>query len=170
MSGSAATWDRGVNTPFPLCPNHTGLSSRGAAADASTRATMCSIFGAIGVLSDYKNRPASFDNAWQRFRLMQQSDGSHALLTSNGVNYVTAVQGGGLASGGITTDDLVTDRTQVQAWEKFRFVEHGSCTYVIQTATGHYLGKKTATTGIGLFATNITDINKATKFRVSMVF
>ncbi len=128
------------------------------------------IFGAIGVLSDYKNRPASFDNAWQRFRLMQQSDGSHALLTSNGVNYVTAVQGGGLASGGITTDDLVTDRTQVQAWEKFRFVEHGSCTYVIQTATGHYLGKKTATTGIGLFATNITDINKATKFRLSMVF
>jgi len=83
---------------------------------------------------------------------------------------VTAVKGGGLASGGITTDDLVTDRTQVQAWEKFRFVEHGSCTYVIQTATGHYLGKKTATTGIGLFATNITDINKATKFRLSMVF
>ena len=128
------------------------------------------IFGAIGVLSDYKNRPTPFDNAWQRFRLMQQSDGSHALLTSNGVNYVTAVQGGGLASGGITTDDLVTDRTQVQAWEKFRFVEHGSCTYVIQTATGHYLGKKTATTGIGLFATNITDINQATKFRLSMVF
>lgn len=128
------------------------------------------IFGAIGVLSDYKNRPATFDNRWQRFRLMRQSDGSYGLLTSNGVNYVTAVQGGGLASGGITTDDLVTDRTQVQAWEKFRLVEHGSCTYVIQTSSGHYLGKKTATTGIGLFSTNVSDINSATKFRLAMVF
>ena len=122
------------------------------------------------MLGDYKNRPTPFDNRWQRFRLMKQSDGSYGLLTSNGVNYVTAVQGGGLASGGITTDNLVTDRTQVQAWEKFRLVEHGSCTYVIQTPSGHYLGKKTATTGIGLFATNVSDINSATKFRLAMVF
>ena len=128
------------------------------------------IFGAIGVLSDYTKRPASFDNKWQRFRLMRQSDGSYALLTSNGVNYVTAVQGRGLPAGGITSDDLVTDRTQVQAWEKFRFIEHGNCTYVIQTATGHFLGKNTASTGIGLFSTNVSDINQATKFRLGMVF
>jgi len=128
------------------------------------------IFGALGVLSDYKLRPASFDNRWQQFLFMRQNDGSYALRTSNGVNYVTAVQGGGLASGAITTDNLVTDRTQVQAWEKFRFVEHGSCTYVIQTASGHYLGKKTATTGIGKFATNVIDINQATKFRLGVLF
>lgn len=128
------------------------------------------IFGALGLLSDYKLHPIPFDNAWQRFRLIRQSDGSYALQTSNGVNYVTAIKGGGQAAGGITTDNLVTDRTQVQAWEKFRFVEHGSCTYVIQTASGHYLGKKTATTGIGKFATNISDINQATKFRLGVQF
>jgi len=128
------------------------------------------IFGALGVLSDYKLRPASFDNRWQRFLFMRQNDGSYALRTSNGVNYLTAIQGGGLASGAITTDNLVTDRTQVQSWEKFRFVEHGSCTYVIQTASGHYLGKKTATTGIGKFATNVSDINQATKFRLGVQF
>ncbi len=128
------------------------------------------IFGALRVLNDYKNRPIPFENRWQRFLFMRQSDGSYGLRTSNGVNYVTAIQGGGLAAGGITTDNLVTDRTQVQAWEKFRFIEHGSCTYVIQTASGHYLGKKTASTGIGHFATNVTDINQATKFRLGAQF
>lgn len=128
------------------------------------------IFGALGVLSDYKKRPTDFDNRWQQFLFMRQADGSYALRTSNNVNYVTAVQGGGLATGGITTDNLVTDRTQVQAWEKFRFVEHGSCTYVIQTASGHFLGKKTATTGIGKFATNVSDINQAAKFRLGVLF
>ena len=128
------------------------------------------IFGALGVLNDYRNRPASFDNRWQQFLFMRQNDGSYALRTSNGANYVTALKGGGQASGGITWDNLVTDRTQVQAWEKFRFIEHGSCTYVIQTASGHYLGKKTATTGIGKFATNVSDINQATKFRLGVLF
>jgi hypothetical protein len=128
------------------------------------------IFGAIGVLSDYQKKPAPFDNSWQRFRFMRQGDGSYALLTSNGTNYVTAIQGGGLAAGGITSDNLVTDRTQVQAWEKFRFIEYGSCTYVIQTASGHYLGKKTASTGIGLFSTNVSDINQATKFLLGVLF
>lgn len=128
------------------------------------------IFGALGVLSDYKKHPIPFDNNWQRFRLLRQGDGSYALQTSNGVNYVTAVKGGGQASGGITWDSLVTDRTQVQAWEKFRFVEQGNCTYAIQTSSGHYLGKKTATTGIGKFATNISDINQATKFRLGVQF
>lgn len=128
------------------------------------------IFGAIGVLSDYKNRPVPFDNSWQRFLFLRQNDGSYALRTSNGVNFLTAIQGGGLASGGITTDNLVTDRTQVQAWEKFRFIENGNCTYVIQTSSGHYLGKKTATTGIGKYATNVSDINQATKFRLGVLF
>jgi hypothetical protein len=128
------------------------------------------IFGTLGLLSDYKLHPIPFDNAWQRFLFMRQSDGSYALRTSNGVNYVTAIQGGGLASGAITTDNLVTDRTQVQAWEKFRFIERGSCVYVIQTASGHYLGKKTASTGIGKFATNVSDINQATKFLLGVLF
>jgi hypothetical protein len=130
------------------------------------------VAGAIGVLSDYKLHPVPFDNNWQKFRLMRQSDGSYGLLTSNGVNYVTAIQGGGLASGTITYDDLVTDRTQVQAWEKFKFVDLGDCSYAIQTVSGNYLGKSTAAPGtaVGAFSTNVSDIKNATKFRLSMVF
>jgi hypothetical protein len=128
--------------------------------------------GAIGVLTDYNLRPAPFDNNWQKFRLIRQNDGSYGLLTSNGVNYVTAIQGGGLASGTKTYDDLVTDRTQVQAWEKFRFVDLGDCSYAIQTVSGNYLGKSTAAPGtaLGVFSTNVSDIRNATKFRLSVVF
>jgi len=137
-------------------------------------ATEAGVFatGALGVLDDYNLRPTPFDNNWQRFRLIRQSDGSYALQTSNGINYVTAIQGGGLASGTRFWDDLVTDRTQVQAWEKFRLVEVGSCTYVIQTVSGYYLGKTTAAPGtaLGVFSTNVSDINSATKFRLLMVF
>jgi hypothetical protein len=130
------------------------------------------VAGAIGVLNDYTKRPAPFDNNWQRFRLIRQGDGSYAIQTSNGVNYITAIQGGGLPSGTISWDDLVTDRTQVQAWEKFRFVDQGNCTYVIQTSNGHYLGKSTAAPGtaLGVFSTNVSDIKNATKFRLGMVF
>lgn len=137
-------------------------------------ATEAGVFatGALGVLDDYNLRPTPFDNNWQRFRLIRQSDGSYALQTSNGINYVTAIQGGGLASGTRFWDDLVTDRTQVQAWEKFRLVEVGSCTYVIQTVSGYYVGKTTAAPGtaLGVFSTNVSDINSATKFRLLMVF
>ena len=48
------------------------------------------VSGAIGLLTDYTLRPVPFDNNWQKFRLIQQSDGSYALQTSNGINYVTA--------------------------------------------------------------------------------
>jgi len=130
------------------------------------------VTGAIGILSDYNGRPQPFENAWQRFKLIRQGDGSYALQTSNGINYVTAVKGGGLPHGTISYDSLVTDRTQVQAWETFKFVEHGACTYVIQTVGGYYLGKSTAAPGtaLGWFATNVQDINAATKFRLLMVF
>ena len=69
-------------------------------------------------------------------------------------------------------DDLVTDRTQVQAWEKFRFIDQGDCSYVIQTVSGHYLGKSTVAPGtaLGVFSTNVTDIRSATRFRLAMVF
>jgi hypothetical protein len=153
-----------VSTPYGF------VFAYGGGGRVSTQAGVV-VAGALGVLSDYNLRPAPFDNSWQRFRLMRQSDGSYALQTSNGMNYVTAIQGGGLASGTKTYDDLVTDRTQVQAWEKFRFVEQGDCSYVIQTVSGKYLGKSTAAPGtaLGAFSTNAIDIPSATKFRLSMV-
>jgi hypothetical protein len=131
------------------------------------------VTGAIGTLADYARRPVPFDNDWQKFKLIQQSDGSYALQTSNGINYVTAIRGGGLSSGGSFYDNLVTDRTQVQAWERFRFVDQGDCTYAIQTVSGYYLGRRTSTasqTGLGAFSTDVSDIKDAIKFRLVMSF
>jgi hypothetical protein len=67
---------------------------------------------------------------WQdgaQLRFVRQGDGSFALQTPNGLNYLRAIQGGRLASG----DNLATDRTQVQAWEKFQVTDDGHCMYTI---------------------------------------
>lgn len=90
--------------------------------------------------------------ATAKFRLSRQSDGQYALQTPNRVNYVTAIQGGGLASGTKDWDNLVTDRTQVQAWEKFRIVDRGDCTYTIQTTNNWFI----ATSGARI-STRISD-------------
>jgi hypothetical protein len=74
-----------------------------------------------------------------QFTLIQLADGSYALQTPSG-NYVTAVSGGGLAHG----DNLHTDATQIQAWEKFKIVDVGDATYTIQTVSGFYLAVNTA--------------------------
>jgi hypothetical protein len=80
--------------------------------------------------------------AYSRFTLLQQADGSYALQTYSG-NFVTAVGGGGLASG----DNLHTDATQIRDWEKFRFVDQGDATYTVQTVSGFYLAVKTGAAG-----------------------
>lgn len=106
--------------------------------------------------------------AGSRFRFIKQSDGSYALQTSNGVNYVTAVGGGGLASG----DNLHTDAQQVQAWEKFKIVEQPNCSYTIQTVSGFYLA---VGPGSSTISTRISDPNAApsigynAKFELIMV-
>jgi hypothetical protein len=148
-----------------------GVFAYGGGGRVATRAGVV-VAGAIGRLTDYAQRPVPFNNNWQKFKLIQQSDGSYALQTSNGINYVTAIRGGGLSSGGRFYDNLVTDRTQVQAWERFRFVDQGDCTYAIQTVSGYYLGKRTAApgTGLGVFSTDVDDIKNATKFRLVMSF
>jgi hypothetical protein len=56
-----------------------------------------------------------------RFTFIRQADGSYALRTPNGTNYLTAVGGGGRPFA--VDGNLHTDATQVQAWEKFRIVE-----------------------------------------------
>jgi hypothetical protein len=75
------------------------------------------------------------------FRLIRQGDGTHALAIPDTHHYVTAAGGGGYASDHDAPDGaaLPADRTQVQAWEKFRIAERGSCTYTIQTAKGWYI-------------------------------
>ena len=87
-----------------------------------------------------------------KFTLIRQGDGSYALQASNRINYVTAVGGGGLAHG----DNLHIDATQVHAWEKFRIVDRGDCTYTIQTVSGFYLAFSS-----GGISTRISDPNAA---------
>jgi hypothetical protein len=70
------------------------------------------------------------------------------------MNYLTAIQGGGLASG----DTLATDRTQLQAWEKFQIVDD-----TVQTASGFFLGP--GPWGVGI-STRISDPNAAFKFEL----
>ena len=74
-----------------------------------------------------------------QFTLIRLDDGSYALQTSNGINYVTAVGGGGIANG----DNLHTDATRIQAWEKFKIADKGDGTYTIQTVSGFYLAVNT---------------------------
>lgn len=88
-----------------------------------------------------------------RFKFIRQSDGSHALQTSNGVTFVTALGGGGLVQKYIDCDPgfpgacisttstiFHTDATQVLAWEKFRIIDQGNCTYALQTSSGFNVG------------------------------
>jgi len=89
-----------------------------------------------------------------KFKLIRQNDGSYALQTSNGINYLTAVGGGGLASG----DNLQTNRTQVQAWETFKIVEQPNCSYTIQTVSGFYIA---VGPGSSTISTRISDPNAA---------
>jgi hypothetical protein len=75
---------------------------------------------------------------WPKFKFIRQSDGSYALQTSNGVNYVTALGGGGKVE--TITKIFHTDATQVQAWERFKFIDQGNCWYYMQTVSGKYVG------------------------------
>lgn len=70
-----------------------------------------------------------------RFKLLELADGSYAFQTPNRINYVTAVDGGGLAHG----DNLHTDATRIRAWETFRIAGSRDCTYTIQTVSGFFL-------------------------------
>jgi hypothetical protein len=85
------------------------------------------------------------DKSWNVLTLLRQSDGTYALRTANGINYVTAVGGGGLIQNPATPNIFATDRTQVQAWEKFRIWDLGDCVYVIQTVSGGFLNGVTST-------------------------
>jgi hypothetical protein len=105
---------------------------------------------------------------WGIFTLIRQADGSYAIQTANG-NYISAVGGGGLSASTPTSDNLHTDATQILAWEKFRFIDRGDCTYSIQTVNGWYLGFPPSTIFPGpraQFTTRISDINAALRFKL----
>ncbi len=122
----------------------------------------------------YGGRPES------KFKLILQPDGSYALQTSNGVNFVTALGGGGQVQvyqhchhgfPGACIDSLSdifhTDATQVRGWEKFRIVDQGSCKYTIQTTSGFFFGLYQSSHGM-LFTTRRSVISDNEKFEFVM--
>jgi len=105
--------------------------------------------------------------AYARFKLIRQTDGTYALQTANGVNYVTALQGGGLEQTyyetgcsiwnpciGHLTDIFHTDATHVLGWEKFRITEVGNCKYSMQTTSGYYFGVDRDSRGDRIYTTD----------------
>lgn len=113
-------------------------------------------------------RPAEAD---MKFKLIRQSDGTYALQTANGRTYLTALGGGGQVeqydrkyytpdcgrfSGpciGGAAPIFHTDATQVQAWEKFRVIDQGNCTYALQTSSGFFAGIFKDSSGVTLLTT-----------------
>ena len=95
-----------------------------------------------------------------RFKLFRQSDGTYAFQTGNGVNYLTALGGGGQVqkyaechvglSGACLegfTEIFHTDATQIKGWEKYKVIDQGNCTYAIQTSSGFFMGIYKDSTG-----------------------
>jgi len=101
---------------------------------------------------------------WSRFKLLRQADGTYAMQTSNGTNFVTALGGGGQVSvfedcpfewsGACLSGEsgiFHTDATKVLGWEKFRIIDQGNSKYAIQTVKGFFFG--TYQTSNGTFFT-----------------
>jgi len=86
---------------------------------------------------------SAFSSLSSDFTLIQAQPppGGYVLLTSSGFTYLTAVGGGGLASG----DNLHTDAWKPLTWEVFNIVDQGDATYFIQTSSGFFLGYQEVT-------------------------
>lgn len=106
-----------------------------------------------------------------KLRLHRQADGTFAFQLTNG-RYVTALGGGGQVEkydrkhwtpdcGGLFGGPCIggaapifhMDATQVQAWEKFRLIDQGDCTYAIQTTSGFFTGIFKDASGVTLLTT-----------------
>ena len=106
-----------------------------------------------------------------KLKVIRQPDGTFALQTTSG-RYVTALGGGGQVEkydrkywtpdcGGLFGGPCVggsspifhIDATQVQAWEKFRLIDQGNCTYAIQTTSGFFAGIFKDGSGVTLLTT-----------------
>lgn len=106
-----------------------------------------------------------------KIKLIRQGDGTFAIQLTNG-RYLTALGGGGQVEkydrkywtpdcGGLFGGPCVggsapifhIDATQIQAWEKFRVIDQGNCTYTIQTTSGFFTGIFKDSSGVTLLTT-----------------
>lgn len=72
-----------------------------------------------------------------------------------------------LASPGSPGSSIPT-ATQVQAWEKFRFIDQGNCKYAVQTVSGFFVGIFNTAQGGALLTTRRTEITENEKFQLVM--
>ncbi|MFZ0317741.1 MAG: hypothetical protein WAL56_01340 [Candidatus Sulfotelmatobacter sp.] len=117
----------------------------------------------LSTLDDIDRRP------WTKLTLLEQDDGSYAMQTVSG-NYVTAVGGGGIPpfdENGTESDVFHTDAVRIQAWEKFRILDQGDGTYVIQTTVSREFIGAIDDTGELYLRTDIQTIEGAARFRLS---
>jgi len=116
---------------------------------------------------------------WSRFTFVQQIDGSYALQTSDGAHFVTALGGGGQVQKYIhchpgfpgacidgTSTIFHTDATRIGSWERFRFVDVGSCKYTIKTTSGFFVGIYQDSEGHTLLTTRRSIISDNEKFQL----
>ena len=89
------------------------------------------------------------------FRLIRQPDGKYAIQTENGVNYLTAVGGGGTS-----VQSLATNRNEVKDWEKFRLWVLPDCAYAFETHNKTWLGMRG-----GQLTTDLRAIAEFNRFR-----
>jgi hypothetical protein len=161
--------DLGSGYEYYIIPNV--VPADGLALDAPSGG---GLVGGDAVAMGYGGWPQS------RFRLIRQADGTYALQTSNGVNFVTALGGGGEVQEYIqchhglpgacidgVTDIFHTDATQVRGWEKFRIVDLGNCKYTIQTMKGFFFGLYETSHGM-LFTTDRSVVSDNEKFEFVM--
>jgi hypothetical protein len=97
--------------------------------------------GGGGRTTDPNNDPIHTDRKipqgisdWEKFTLVSAGAGTYALMTFDGLHYVTADQGGGKS-----TDALNTDATAIGPWETFTLDFQNDGTYGIKTANGNYV-------------------------------
>jgi hypothetical protein len=107
------------------------------------------------------------------FNLIAQPDGSFAFKTSNGFTFITADDGGGLAHGTPQMDNLITTKSHVQDWEKFRIAEAAPGLYTVQTISGFFIGVKNDLTNISTrisFPDQAPSISYTAFFELMMLF
>lgn len=115
--------------------------------------------GDLGNMQAYALRPVGTKGASGAITLARQSDGSYAVQV--GAKYWTAVKGGGNAPGKGSDGWPIDTADKVGAFERFKFLDQGNCTYAIQTAKGWHLGMKAGQWDWDLLSTRISDPNAA---------
>jgi hypothetical protein len=117
----------------------------------------------MAAFNDFDRKP------WEKFTLLQQPDDTFALQTLSG-NFVTAVTGGGVppleSTEGPPSDVFHTDAVKISTWEKFRILDQGDFSYVLQTDLGWFVGLA-GQNPILLFRTDLTEIKDATRWRLT---